>query len=113
MAGVHYRIPRGVKHASLEFLLALPDLRYLSVQGPVTDDSAVNKIESLDLTRQTTGGTWILDPCITAPHSGGRALIKRIRTSARRHHSNFVHCPSDTTSTQPSTTLMAVCSSMA
>jgi hypothetical protein len=26
---------------------------------------------------------------------------------------NFVHCPSETTSTEPSTTLMAVCSSMA
>jgi hypothetical protein len=29
------------------------------------------------------------------------------------HHPNFVHCPSETTSTEPSTTLMAVCSSMA
>ena len=46
--GVHYRIPRGVTHASLDFLLGLPDLRYLSVQGPVTDDSAVNQIESLE-----------------------------------------------------------------
>ncbi|RSM50527.1 hypothetical protein DMB66_43225 [Actinoplanes sp. ATCC 53533] len=46
--GVHYRIPRGVKHASLEFLLPLPGLRYLSVQGSVTDDSAVNAIESLE-----------------------------------------------------------------
>jgi hypothetical protein len=26
---------------------------------------------------------------------------------------NFVHCPSETTSTEPSSTLMAVCSSMA
>ena len=26
---------------------------------------------------------------------------------------NFVHCPSETTSTEPSMTLMAVCSSMA
>jgi hypothetical protein len=46
--GVHYRIPRGVKHASLEFLLPLPGLRYLSVQGPVTDGSAVNAIGSLE-----------------------------------------------------------------
>ena len=29
------------------------------------------------------------------------------------NHPNFVHCPSETTSTEPSTTLMAVCSSMA
>src|SRR6476646_4758939 len=29
------------------------------------------------------------------------------------YHPNFVHCPSETTSTEPSTTLMAVCSSMA
>ena len=29
------------------------------------------------------------------------------------HHPNFVHWPSETTSTDPSTTLMAVCSSMA
>jgi hypothetical protein len=46
--GVHYRTPPGVKHASLEFLLPLPDLRYLSVQGSVRDDSAVNAIESLE-----------------------------------------------------------------
>jgi len=46
--GLHYRLPRGVTHASLEFLLALPGLRYLSVQGLVTDDSAVNAIESLE-----------------------------------------------------------------
>jgi len=26
---------------------------------------------------------------------------------------NFFHCPSETTSTEPSTTLMAICSSMA
>ena len=31
----------------------------------------------------------------------------------RGYDPNFVHCPSETTSTQPSTTLMAVCSSMA
>jgi transposase len=29
------------------------------------------------------------------------------------NHPNFVHCPSETTLTEPSTTLMAVCSSMA
>ncbi len=29
------------------------------------------------------------------------------------YHPNFVHCPSETTSTEPSTTLMAVRSSMA
>jgi hypothetical protein len=29
------------------------------------------------------------------------------------YHPNFVQCPSETTSTEPSTTLMAVCSSMA
>jgi len=46
--GVHYRIPQGVKHASLEFLLPLPDLRYLSVAGPVVDDSAVNAIDTLE-----------------------------------------------------------------
>jgi hypothetical protein len=46
--GVNYQIPRGVKHASLDFLLPLPGLRYLSVRGPVTDDSAVNEIESLE-----------------------------------------------------------------
>jgi hypothetical protein len=44
--GVRYLIPRGVKHGSLEFVLDLPGLRYLNVQGPVTDDSAVNGIES-------------------------------------------------------------------
>jgi hypothetical protein len=46
--GLYYRLPRGVKHASLDFLRPLPDLRYLSVQGPVADDSAVNAIESLE-----------------------------------------------------------------
>jgi hypothetical protein len=29
------------------------------------------------------------------------------------YHPNFVQCPSETSSTEPSTTLMAVCSSMA
>jgi hypothetical protein len=34
-------------------------------------------------------------------------------TNAGGYDPNFVHCPSETTSTEPSSTLMAVCSSMA
>ncbi|WP_433372248.1 hypothetical protein ACQPZX_49080 [Actinoplanes sp. CA-142083] len=46
--GVNYRIPRGTTHASLDFALSLPGLRYLSVHGKVADDSAVNQIGSLE-----------------------------------------------------------------
>jgi hypothetical protein len=38
---------------------------------------------------------------------------RRVHASPRGYDPNFVHCPSETTSTQPSTTLIAVCSSMA
>lgn len=48
------------------------------------------------------------------PRSEHRARLgAACSTLWRRYHPNFVHCPSETTSTEPSTTLMAVCSSMA
>jgi hypothetical protein len=44
----------------------------------------------------------------------GRATLRQIPMAAwATNHPSFVHCPSETTSTEPSTTLMAVCSSMA
>jgi hypothetical protein len=59
------------------------------------------------------------------PHRGMRRVLCASATSRRGHvqecssrsprcsHPNFVHCPSETTSTEPSMTVMAVCSSMA
>jgi hypothetical protein len=43
----------------------------------------------------------------------GRTRRSSPKTRSRPSHPNFVHTPSEITSTEPSTTLMAVCSSMA
>ncbi len=55
----------------------------------------------------------------TPGQSGRRRLNNGVHvqlrdvTNADDYDPNFVHCPSETTSTKPSSTLMAVCSSMA
>ena len=65
----------------------------------------------------------LYDAVTTAPGASALGFAKltprprqQQRATAGRaggDHPNFVHCPSETTSTEPSTTLMAVCSSMA
>ena len=48
-----------------------------------------------------------------AVHAGHVPLFVLDLDVTNDFHPNFVHCPSETTSTEPSTTLMAVCSSIA
>jgi hypothetical protein len=62
----------------------------------------------LDAQPGRSPGRQMRNYVVPAVHKGN-ATSRMLGT----YHPNFFHCPSETTSTEPSTTLMAVCSSMA